>query len=52
MNCQTECCVSIAPESRRFFTKEEKTEMLKEHLSALQNETQGVKERIAELEKE
>ena len=52
MNCQTECCVSFAPEGRRFFTKEEQVEMLKEYLAALKNEAQGVNERISRIEKE
>ena len=36
---------------RRFLTKEEKLEMLKEYKEHLESETKGVSERIKELEK-
>lgn len=36
---------------RAFFTREEKVEMLKEYRSTLENELQGVIEKIKELEK-
>jgi hypothetical protein len=36
---------------RRFLTKEEKIEMLKEYKKSLEEETKGVSERIKELEK-
>ncbi|MBI2559227.1 DUF5320 domain-containing protein [Candidatus Woesearchaeota archaeon] len=41
------CC-----SSRSFFTKEEKTEMLKEYKESLEKEAKGVGERIKQLEKE
>ena len=41
------CC-----ESRSFLTKEEKVQMLKDYKDSLEKETQGVKERIKELERE
>jgi len=37
--------------ARRFFTKEEKVEMLKEHKDYLENEAKGVSERIKQLHK-
>ncbi len=37
--------------SRGFWTKEEKVEMLKEYQSQLEKEAQGVRERIQDLEK-
>ena len=43
------CCGMNAP--RSFLTREEKVEMLKEYASDLETEVRGVKERIAELEK-
>ena len=36
---------------RSFLTKEEKIEMLKEYKEGLEKESQGVAERIKELEK-
>ena len=36
---------------RSFMTKNEKLEMLKEYKQELENETQGVSDRIKELEK-
>ena len=39
-------------ESRRFLTKDEKIEMLKEYQQSLESETKGVKERIADLQKQ
>ena len=36
---------------RSFLTKEEKIEMLKEYKKDLENEVQGVAERIAEMSK-
>ena len=36
---------------RSFLTKEEKVDLLKEYKENLEKEMQGVKERIAELEK-
>jgi len=44
--------VCVPADSRRFFTREEKLEMLREYQEALEKEVRGVKERIAELEKE
>lgn len=37
---------------RRFFTKEERIEFLKEYKESLEQEATGVGERIKELEKE
>jgi len=37
---------------RRFLTKEEKIEFLKEHQSALEKEAKGVSEKIAKLKKD
>ena len=53
-NCEygSSSAVCVSVDSRRFFTKEEKIDMLKEYSKSLENEAQGVKERIAELEKE
>ncbi|MCA1818695.1 MAG: hypothetical protein ABR562_04030 [Thermoplasmatota archaeon] len=34
---------------RRYMTKDERTQMLKEYQGELENELQGVKERIAEI---
>lgn len=42
------CCNS----NRGFLTKAEKIEMLKEYKTDLENEMQGVTERIAELQKD
>ncbi|MDO8627771.1 MAG: hypothetical protein Q7K42_04855 [Candidatus Diapherotrites archaeon] len=42
------CC---GVSGRSFLTKEEKVEMLKEYKDSLEKESQGVKERIKELEK-
>ncbi|MEK6825266.1 MAG: hypothetical protein AABY00_00600 [Nanoarchaeota archaeon] len=52
-SCDYGSCSSVclSADSRRFFTREEKLEMLKEYKEALEKETQGVKERITELEK-
>ena len=41
------CCST----GRSFLTKEEKVEMLKEYKEALDKESQGVTERIKELQK-
>ncbi|MDE1761578.1 MAG: DUF5320 domain-containing protein [Candidatus Micrarchaeota archaeon] len=38
-------------EMRRFLTKEEKVEILKEYKKNLEDEAKGVAERIKELEK-
>jgi len=43
---------SGAYKARSFLTREEKVEMLKEYKEALELEAKGVKERIAELEKD
>jgi len=45
--CTTDSCCT----SRSFLTKEEKIEKLNEYSDALDKESQGVKERIKELEK-
>lgn len=46
MNC--ECNYTTG---RSFLTRQEKIEMLKEYKEALDNESQGVAEKIKELEK-
>ena len=38
--------------ARRFFTKEEKVEVLKEYKDYLENEAKGVSERIKQLQKD
>jgi len=38
--------------TRSFFTKEEKTEMLREYKESLEKEAKGVAEKIKQLEKE
>jgi len=54
MECISYQCYggSCNSEGRRFFTKEEKIQMLKEYKEALDNESQGVSEKIASLEQE
>lgn len=54
MNCQSYQCYagSCSSEGRTFFTKEERVQMLKDYKKSLDNESKGVAERIAELEKE
>lgn len=47
-SCETACA---SGESRRFFTRAEKIEMLKGYKETLDRESQGVAERIAQLEK-
>ncbi|HLC53010.1 MAG TPA: hypothetical protein VJK03_00560 [Candidatus Nanoarchaeia archaeon] len=47
--CYDGCSISAEP--RRFFTNEEKVDMLKEYKKSLEKEAQGVAERIATLEK-
>lgn len=44
-------CCTVEGEGRRFLTKEERVEALKEYKEALEKEAQGVAERIKELEK-
>jgi hypothetical protein len=44
-------CCGNACGPRNFLTKEEKIEMLKEYQEQLEHETQGVKERIKDLQK-
>ena len=39
------------PCGRNFLTKEEKLEMLKEYKESLEKETQGVSEKIKDLQK-
>lgn len=46
------CSANEGYEMRRFLTKEEKIEMLKEYKNYLDKESEGVTERIAELNKE
>lgn len=49
--CSNGSC-TISFEQRRFFTRAEKIEMLKEHQKYLEQETQGVIEKIKEIESE
>ncbi|MBI5223956.1 DUF5320 domain-containing protein [Candidatus Micrarchaeota archaeon] len=46
-NC---CGTSSCGTERRFLTKKEKAEMLKEYRTELENELKGINEKIAELE--
>ena len=47
--CYDGCCGS--EEGRRFLTKEEKMQKLKKYKELLDSESEGVSERIAELNK-
>ncbi len=51
MNCGS-CCTVDVSETRRFFTKGERIQMLQEYKQTLDKESQGVSERIKELESE
>jgi len=44
-------CEGYGHGMRRFLTKEERIELLKEYQETLENEAKGVSERIKELEK-
>jgi hypothetical protein len=44
------CCGSSSRNVRSFLTKEERVALLKEYKNDLEKETQGVTERIKELE--
>ena len=44
------CCGSSSRNVRSFLTKEERVTLLKEYKNDLEKETQGVTERIKELE--
>ena len=46
------CCGGSVQQARSFLTKEERISMLKDYKADLDKETQGVAERIKELEKE
>ena len=46
-SCNTDNCCS----DRSFLTREEKIEMLKEYKDVLDKESQGVAEKIKEMEK-
>jgi len=46
------CCGVSVQKVRSFLTKEERISMLKDYKADLDNESQGVAERITELEKE
>ena len=53
MNCELSCesrCARYGSDMRRFFTKAERIQMLKEYKQTLDNESQGITERISELE--
>lgn len=56
MNCcnsyENSCEAEISFEPRRFFTSEEKIQMLKDYQNYLEKEALGVKEKISRLEKE
>ena len=45
------CCGVSVQKARSFLTKEERINLLKEYKADLDNESQGVAERIKELEK-
>lgn len=44
-------CCTAETDMRRFLTREEKIEMLREYREALEKEAQAVKEKIEDLEK-
>jgi hypothetical protein len=44
------CCGSSFQRARSFLTKEERIALLKEYQDELENEKQGVTERIKEIE--
>ncbi|MDQ4023435.1 MAG: DUF5320 domain-containing protein [Thermoproteota archaeon] len=44
------CCGTGFQKARSFLTKEERIALLKEYKNNLENETEGVVERIKELE--
>ena len=44
------CCGTGFQRGRNFLTKEERVELLKEYKADLEKETQGIVERIKELE--
>jgi hypothetical protein len=44
------CSTGSSQRSRSFLTKEERIELLKEYKNDLEKETQGVAEKIKELE--
>ena len=44
------CSTASSQRSRSFLTKEERIELLKEYKNDLEKETQGVAEKIKELE--
>ena len=46
------CCGVSVQKARSFLTKEERISMLKDYKSDLDKESQGVTERIKDLEKE
>jgi len=46
------CCGVSVQKARSFLTKEERVSMLKDYKADLDKESQGVVERIKELEKE
>jgi len=46
------CCGVSAQKARSFLTKEERVTLLKEYKEDLDKESQGVTEKIKELEKE
>ena len=45
------CCGVTSSKARSFLTKEERVSLLKEYKDDLEKETQGVAERIKDLEK-
>jgi hypothetical protein len=49
-NMGYDCCESRFHKARSFLTKEERIALLKEYKNDLESETQGVVERIKELE--
>ena len=52
-NCNSGCYGSYCYSAPRgFLTKKEKIEMLKEYKEALEKESQGIAERLEELESE
>ncbi len=46
------CCESTVQEARSFLTKQERISLLKDYKEDLDKESQGVGEKIKDLEKE
>jgi hypothetical protein len=49
VRCQIDHITCCGPSGRRYLTKSERIELLKEYKQNLENELKGVEERIVEL---